>query len=49
LLKIRAGKVQGVAIADLFAMRETNDLAISYMGWAMRQPKGDGNKGPSTR
>jgi 2-polyprenyl-6-hydroxyphenyl methylase/3-demethylubiquinone-9 3-methyltransferase len=47
LLKVRTGKVRGAAVAELFAMRETNDLAISYMGWAMKQPKGDGSKTPS--
>ena len=45
LRKLRASKVRGTAVADLFAMRETNDLGISYMGWAIRQPKDGGSKG----
>jgi 2-polyprenyl-6-hydroxyphenyl methylase/3-demethylubiquinone-9 3-methyltransferase len=43
LPRIRAKKLRGPAVADLFGMRETNDLGISYMGWAIRQPKGDGH------
>jgi len=46
LRTIRAGRVRGAAVADLFAMRESNDLGISYMGWAIRQPKAGGSKCP---
>jgi hypothetical protein len=46
LRKLRARKIRGTAVADLFAMRETNDLGVSYMGWAIRQPKGGGGNSP---
>jgi len=36
LLRIRAGRMRGRAIAEAFAMRETNDLDVSYMGLATR-------------
>ena len=44
--KVRARKVRGQAVADLLAMRETDDLGISYMGWAIRQPKGETSNRP---
>jgi 2-polyprenyl-6-hydroxyphenyl methylase/3-demethylubiquinone-9 3-methyltransferase len=36
LWKIRRSTIRGAAVADTFALRETSDLGISYMGWARR-------------
>ncbi len=36
LWKIRRSMIRGAAVAETFAMRETNDLRVSYMGWARR-------------
>jgi 2-polyprenyl-6-hydroxyphenyl methylase/3-demethylubiquinone-9 3-methyltransferase len=36
LWKIRTGRIRGAAVATAFAMRETDNLAVSYMGWARR-------------
>ncbi len=36
LLKIRRGALRGPALAEEFAMRETGDLSVSYMGFAIR-------------
>ena len=35
---IRAGRLRGAAVANAFAMCPTDDLGISYMGWAVKQP-----------
>lgn len=34
--KIRRSRIRGAAIADTFALRETSDLGVSYMGWARK-------------
>ena len=34
--KIRRSRIRGGAVADTFALRETEDLGVSYMGWARR-------------
>jgi 2-polyprenyl-6-hydroxyphenyl methylase/3-demethylubiquinone-9 3-methyltransferase len=36
LWKIRKSKTRGAAVADAFALRETDDLGLSYMGWARK-------------
>lgn len=36
LWKMRRSGIRGAAVADIFALRETSDLGISYMGWARR-------------
>lgn len=36
-LRLRAGKLRGAKVAEVFALRETNDLSISYLGWALKQ------------
>jgi 2-polyprenyl-6-hydroxyphenyl methylase/3-demethylubiquinone-9 3-methyltransferase len=36
LLKIRRGLVCGPALAEALPMRETDDLGVSYMGWAVK-------------
>jgi 2-polyprenyl-6-hydroxyphenyl methylase/3-demethylubiquinone-9 3-methyltransferase len=36
LLKVRRGLLHGPAVASAFRMRETDDLGISYMGWAVK-------------
>jgi 2-polyprenyl-6-hydroxyphenyl methylase / 3-demethylubiquinone-9 3-methyltransferase len=36
LWKMRRRPVRGAAVAATFAMRETGDLSVSYMGWARR-------------
>lgn len=38
LWRVRTGRLQGAAVAREFAMRETGDLGMSYMGWAVKQP-----------
>jgi len=37
LLKIRAGGLSGAKVAKVFGMRETEDLSISYLGWALKR------------
>jgi 2-polyprenyl-6-hydroxyphenyl methylase/3-demethylubiquinone-9 3-methyltransferase len=36
LLKVRRGLLHGPAVASTFAMQETDNLSISYMGWATK-------------
>lgn len=36
LWKIRRSGIRGPAVADIFSLRETSDLGVSYMGWARR-------------
>jgi len=36
LWRIRRLGIRGPAVADTFALRETSDLGVSYMGWARR-------------
>ena len=36
LWKLRRSTLRGPAVAEPFAMRETTDLGLSYMGWARR-------------
>jgi 2-polyprenyl-6-hydroxyphenyl methylase / 3-demethylubiquinone-9 3-methyltransferase len=37
LWRMRKSGTRGAAVADTFALRETADLGLSYMGWARRQ------------
>jgi 2-polyprenyl-6-hydroxyphenyl methylase/3-demethylubiquinone-9 3-methyltransferase len=37
LWQIRTGRLRGPAIAQEFAMRETDDLSVSYMGYALKE------------
>jgi len=37
LWRIRTGRIRGGAIAKEFALREADDLDVSYMGWARKQ------------
>ncbi len=34
LWEIRRSRIRGAAVAERFALRETSDLSVSYMGWA---------------
>ena len=36
LWKIRRSQLRGAAVASAFAMRETDDLGLSYIGWARK-------------
>lgn len=38
LLRVRAGRLRGAAVAGTFSMRESDDLSLSYMGWATKRP-----------
>jgi 2-polyprenyl-6-hydroxyphenyl methylase/3-demethylubiquinone-9 3-methyltransferase len=40
LLRIRAGGLRGVKVTEVFEMRETDDLSLSYMGWALKRNEG---------
>jgi len=35
--KMRRSRTKGPAVADTFALCETDDLAVSYMGWARKE------------
>ncbi len=35
LWRIRNGRLGGPAIAEQFTLRETDDLSVSYIGWAL--------------
>ena len=37
LLRLRAGGLRGAKVAEVFAMRETYDLSIAYLGWALNR------------
>jgi len=37
LLKVRAGLLCGAEVSKVFGMRETDDLSISYLGWALKR------------
>ena len=37
LLHIYTGRLCGEKVADVFGMRETDDLSTSYMGWALKR------------
>lgn len=37
LWRIRKGRLGGPAIAEQFTLRETGDLSVSYIGWALKQ------------
>ncbi len=36
LLKVRSGRLSGARVAEAFGMRETDDLSVSYLGWASK-------------
>jgi len=37
LLRLRAGGLRGAKVAQVFGMRETDDLSIAYLGWAVKR------------
>lgn len=37
LLNVYTGRLRGRKVAEIFGMRETNDLGMSYMGWALKR------------
>jgi 2-polyprenyl-6-hydroxyphenyl methylase / 3-demethylubiquinone-9 3-methyltransferase len=37
LWQIRSGRLRGPEIAKRFMLRESDDLSVSYMGWALKQ------------
>lgn len=37
LLRLRAGGLRGAKVAEVFGMRETDDLSIAYLGWALKR------------
>jgi len=37
LLNVYTGQLRGRKVAEIFGMRETNDLSMSYMGWALKR------------
>lgn len=39
LLNIYTGRLRGRKVAEIFGMREVDDLGMSYMGWAVKQNK----------
>jgi len=39
LLNIYTGRLRGSEVADVFGMRETDDLGMSYMGWAQKRSR----------
>lgn len=34
--KVRRSRIRGASVADYFALREANEMGVSYMGWARK-------------